>query len=150
VLIGATAIPAWNENAADLPLHFGMSGLSAAVGLLELMGHRQSRALEMLGLGAALFEIWEGLRIEARRKPALGPLKHGASGALTRIGGLLSGPVQAALRLMNLVSGERASRRKAAAISAVAGSLLTRIAWIYAGHVSARDWRIPLGIDQHT
>jgi hypothetical protein len=34
--------------------------------------------------------------------------------------------------------------RKAAAISGIAGSLLTRIAWIYAGHVSARDWRLPL------
>ena len=33
VLIGATAIPAWNENAGDLPMHFGMSGLSAAVGM---------------------------------------------------------------------------------------------------------------------
>src|SRR4051812_46699206 len=37
VLIGATAIPVWNSNAADLPLHFGASGLGAAVGLLELM-----------------------------------------------------------------------------------------------------------------
>jgi hypothetical protein len=36
--------------------------------------------------------------------------------------------------------------RKAAAVSAIAGSLLTRVAWIYAGHVSARDWKIPLGI----
>src|SRR5207244_5529790 len=70
VLIGATAIPAWNENAGDLPLHFGMSGLSAAVGMLELMGNGRSRALEMLGLGAALFECWEELRIEARRKPS--------------------------------------------------------------------------------
>src|SRR5438874_3607901 len=56
VLIGATAIPAWNENAGELPIHFGMSGLAASVGLLELMGHRRSRALQMLGLGAAVFE----------------------------------------------------------------------------------------------
>jgi hypothetical protein len=149
VLIGATAIPAWNENAGDLPLHFGMSGLSAAVGLLELMGHRKSRALEVLGLGAALFECWEGLRIEARRSPALDPLKHGPSGAITRIGGVLSGPVPAALRLLHMLSGSprSGSLRRAAAISAVAGSLLTRIAWIHAGHVSARDWKLPLGID---
>jgi formate-dependent nitrite reductase membrane component NrfD len=60
VLIGATAIPAWNENVSDLPIHFGMSGLSAAVGLLELMGNHKSRALGALGLGAALFECWEG------------------------------------------------------------------------------------------
>src|SRR5437868_10473792 len=105
VLIGATAIPAWNENVDELPMHFGMSGLSAAVGMLELMGHRRSRALEMLGLGAALFECWEGLRIEARTTPGIAPLKHGWSGALTRAGGVLSGPVPAALRLISLFSG---------------------------------------------
>lgn len=148
VLIGATAIPAWNSNAGELPIHFGMSGLSAAVGLLELMGNRRSRALEMLGLGAALFECWEGLHIEARRNPALDPLKHGPSGAITRVGGLLSGPVPTALRLLHMLSGSPRSGnlRKAAAISAVAGSLLTRIAWVHAGHVSARDWKLPLEI----
>jgi len=149
VLIGATAIPAWNQNAGDLPIHFGMSGLSAAVGMLELMGNRRSRALEMLGLGAALFECWEGLRIEARRNPALEPLKHGLSGGITRLGGLLSGPLPAALRLLHLFSGRRSrTLREAAAISAVAGSLLTRIAWVHAGHVSARDWRLPLEVDR--
>src|SRR5438067_5719839 len=148
VLIGATAIPAWNENAGDLPIHFGMSGLSAAVGMLELMGNNKSRALQALGLGAALFECWAGLRIETRHSPGLEPLKRGGSGRLTRAGGLLSGPLPAALRLMSLFSGSgnRRSLRKAAAVSAITGSLLTRIAWIYAGHVSARVWRIPLGI----
>lgn len=148
VLIGATTIPAWNQNVGDLPIHFGMSGLSAAVGLLELMGNRRSRALQMLGLGAALWESWEGLRIEARRQPALDPLKHGASGAITRIGGLLSGPIPAALRLMTMLSGRNRSDslRKMAAVSSVAGSLLTRIAWVHAGHVSARDWKLPLEI----
>jgi formate-dependent nitrite reductase membrane component NrfD len=147
VLIGATAIPAWNCNAGDLPIHFGMSGLSAAVGLLELMGNQRSRALELLGLGAALFEIWEGLRIEARRNPALEPLKYGLSGAITRAGGLLSGPVPAALRLLSMLAGRRSgSVRKAAALSAIAGSLLTRIAWVHAGHVSARHWKLPLEI----
>lgn len=149
VLIGATTIPAWNQNASDLPIHFGMSGLSAAVGMLELMGHQRSRAPELLGLGAALFECWEGLRIEGRRSPALDPLKHGPSGALTRVGGLLSGPVPAALRLLTMFSGRSRSSsfRRAAAFSAVAGSLLTRIAWVQAGHASARDWKLPLGIN---
>src|SRR5438876_11191859 len=32
VLIGATAIPVWNESINELPIHFGMSGLSSAVG----------------------------------------------------------------------------------------------------------------------
>lgn len=147
VLIGATAIPAWNANAADLPMHFGMSGLSAAVGLLELMGNNKSRALQALGLGAALFECWEGLRIEMRRNASLEPLKYGGSGLMTRAGGLLSGPLPAVLRLISLFSDNRSFRR-AAAMSAVAGSLLTRVAWIYAGHVSAKDWKIPLGLKE--
>src|SRR5438105_8996247 len=77
VLIGATAIPVWNENAGDLPLHFGASGVNAAVGLLELVGHEKSRALQALGLGSAIIESWEGWRMQSRRRPVLNPLKHG-------------------------------------------------------------------------
>lgn len=145
VLIGATAIPVWNESVADLPIHFGMSGLSAAVGLLELMGNDKSRALQALGIGAALFECWEGLKIETRRSDTLNPLRQGGSGLVTRAGGLLSGPVPTLLRLISLFT-RYTDMRRAAAVSAVAGSLLTRIAWIYAGHESAKDWKIPLGI----
>lgn len=146
VLIGATAIPVWNKNAGDLPLHFGASGLGAAVGILELMGHRKSRALQALGLGAAIFESWEGLRIEGRSHSHLDPLKHGASGWITRTGGVLSGPLPTALRVASLFGSNKKSAklRKWAAISSVAGSLITRVAWIHAGHVSAQDWRLPL------
>jgi polysulfide reductase-like protein len=146
VLIGATAIPVWNDNAGDLPLHFGASGLGAAVGILELMGHRKSRALQALGLGAAIFETWEGLRIEGRSDPQLDPLKYGASGWITRAGGALSGPVPAILRAASLFGSNRRSSklRRWAAWSSIAGSLITRIAWIHAGHVSARDWKLPL------
>jgi len=150
VLIGASAIPVWNKNSGDLPIHFGMSGLSAAVGLLELMGNRRSRALQMLGLGAALWESWEAFHIESRREPALKPLRQGISGSMTRIGGLLSGPVPAALRLMTFFSGRRQSDwlRRVASCAAIAGSLLTRIAWVHAGRVSARDWKLPLQIER--
>lgn len=148
VLIGATAIPTWNQNARELPIHFGMSGLLASVGLLELMGHEKSRALQMLGMGAALFECWQGLRLEARHSSALVPLKRGASGGLTRAGEVLSGPLPLALRVASMIGSKRQSAglRKWAALSGIAGSLLTRVAWVYAGHVSARDWRQPLEI----
>jgi hypothetical protein len=149
VLIGATAIPVWNRNAADLPLHFAASGLGAAVGILELMGHRKSRALQALGLGAAIFESWEGLRIEGRSHPELDPLKRGPSGWITRAGGLLSGPLPAALRIASFFGSKKnsASLRRAAAWSAIAGSLITRFAWVHAGHVSARNWKLPLEIE---
>jgi hypothetical protein len=146
VLIGATAIPVWNRNAGNLPLHFGASGLSAAVGLLELLGHRKSRALQALGLGAAIFEMFEGVRVESRDHSHLDPLKQGPSGWITRTGGALSGPVPAALRIASLFANGRRSEslRKWASWSAVIGSLATRIGWIAAGHESARDWRLPL------
>lgn len=146
VLIGATAIPVWNHNAGDLPLHFAASGVGAAVGILELMGHRKSRALQALGLGAAIFEIWEGLRIEGRSHYHLDPLKHGLSGLITRTGGALSGPIPTALRIASLFGSQSraSSLRRWASWSAIAGSLITRIAWVHAGHVSAQDWRLPL------
>ena len=146
VLIGATAIPVWNENVRDLPIHFAASGLGAAVGMLELMGHSKNRALQALGLGAALFECWEGWRIESRKLPDLDPLKHGTSGWAVRAGGVLSGPVPTLLRVLSLFGSNRRSHnlRRCAAVSAVLGSLITRYAWVAAGHVSARDWREPL------
>jgi hypothetical protein len=148
VLIGATAIPVWNQNVGDLPMHFAASGLGAAVGMLELLGHEKNRALQALGLGAAIFEVWEGIRIEGRTQTHLDPLKHGKSGTITRIGGLLSGPVPTALRIASAFAGRSrgTSLRRWAAMSSVVGSLLTRFAWIQAGRVSARDWRQPLEI----
>jgi hypothetical protein len=148
VLIGATSIPVWNANAGNLPLHFGASGASAAVGLLELMGHHKNRALQAIGLGAAIIECWEGWRIESRELSGLDPLKHGTSGTLLRAGGALSGPVPAVLRALSMATSKERSRslRRWASVSAVAGSLLTRMAWLHAGHVSARDWRQPLEI----
>lgn len=146
VLIGATAIPVWNRSVGDLPLHFSASGLGAAVGILELLGSDKNRALQALGLGAALFETWEGWRIESHKHPSMSPLKKGLSGAITRTGGALSGPIPTVLRTASLFSGKKKSRtfRRLAAGSSILGSLITRIAWIYAGHVSARDWRLPL------
>jgi len=146
VLLGATVIPAWNRNIGSLPIHFSISGASAAVSLLELAGHDRSKALNALGIGAAALESLEGFLLEADPHEANRPLKRGPSGWTTRTGGLLSGPLPLALRLASLfASGEnrRALRRKAACC-AIAGSLLTRIGWVRAGYASSRDYRIPL------
>ncbi len=146
VLIGATAIPVWNQSVSTLPLHFGMSGLAAGVSILELLGNSDSRALNWLGLLAAGFESWQGLHIETHEnKPAMEPLKHGFNGWITRAGGALSGPAPLVFRLAALITGSRGIRR-AASYSALAGSLITRYAWIRAGHASAKDYRLPLEI----
>jgi hypothetical protein len=148
VLIGATAIPVWNENVKTLPIHFGMSGVSTSVAILELLGHR-NQALNMLGIGAAAIETWEGFHLESTAKPELKPLKRGLSGWVTRAGGVLSGPVPLALRIAGALSNSHKVRR-AAAWSSIAGSLLTRYGWMQAGRASARDWRLPLEIPEES
>ena len=126
-----------------------MSGLNSAVSILELMGH-ENRALNTLGMGASAIETLEGVNIETSRKPAMEPLKRGTSGLITRLGGVLSGPVPLALRMAAAFAGSdgRGKLRRIAAASSIAGSMLTRIAWIHAGHVSASDWRLPLEIKE--
>jgi hypothetical protein len=135
VLIGATAIPVWSRNVHLLPVHFGASGMGAAVSILELLGHDE-RALDRLGIGAALIETLVGIDIERRTDPALLPLKAGWSGTVTRIGGVLSGPVPLALRVLG--GGSRGPRRTAA-LCTLAGSVLTRIGWLAAGRESAAN-----------
>ena len=151
VLIGATVIPVWNHNIKTLPIHFGMSGLNSGVSILELMGNEQSRPLNVLGIGACAMETYEGYHLELKRDPRVNaPLKEGVSGWITRAGGMLSGPVPLALRLASLFTGRKRSRqlRRAAAVSSIAGSLATRIGWVSAGHASAKDWRLPLGLPE--
>src|SRR5438094_5854796 len=41
VLVRGPAYWVGSESINELPIHFGMSGLSSAVGMLELMGHRK-------------------------------------------------------------------------------------------------------------
>ena len=134
VLIGATAIPVWADNVRLLPVHFGISGLGAAASMLELLGH-DDPALNLLAAGAAAIETLVGASIELRSGEGLVPLKQTRSGALTRAGGVLSGPLPLVLR--TLAHRSKAARR-AAAISTIAGSLLTRIAWLAAGRESAK------------
>ena len=134
VLIGATSVPVWSRNVSLLPIHFGASGLGTAVSTLELMGHRD-RALNLLGIGAAAVETAVGIVLESRDDPALDPLKYGWSGDVTRLGGVLSGPVPLALRVMG---GRSITARRIAAASTVVGSLLTRIGWLAAGRESAK------------
>jgi formate-dependent nitrite reductase membrane component NrfD len=129
VLLGATAIPVWSSNARVLPLHFGASGMGAAVSLLELLGHR-SRALNRIGIGTAAAETALAAYLESRDNPAMTPMRGGAVGNAARTAALLSGPLPLALRLL---AGRSPAARRIAAISTIAGSLLTRVTWMRAG-----------------
>jgi formate-dependent nitrite reductase membrane component NrfD len=144
VLLGVTAIPAWNEHAATLPAHFAASALASATSLLELRDHDEP-ALNALAALAAAFEVWTGFQLERGERTSR-PLMRGDSRAiarpsgrdvrspLMRTAGVLSGPVPLALRLIGVKS--KKARRVAAAIT-IAGSLATRFAWVEAGKKSA-------------
>jgi len=149
VLIGATAVPVWNENIKMLPVHFGMSGLNSGVSILELMGHDESTALNTLGIVASAVETFEGFHIETNSNREVEPLKHGVTGWTTRVGGVLSGPLPLALRLISAFTKSR-NLRRAASWSSIAGSIVTRYAWMYAGKASAKNWRLPLDIPDET
>jgi hypothetical protein len=142
VLIGSTAIPVWNANARLLPLHFGAAGLGSAASLLELLGHDDA-SLNQLALAAAAIETAIFASLEVDADPRLAPLKTGASGLGIRLGGLLTGPVPLALRLLG---GKSRRWRRAAAVSSLAGSLMSRLAWMAAGRASASDPRVPLDL----
>ncbi|HEV2381167.1 MAG TPA: hypothetical protein VG206_15405 [Terriglobia bacterium] len=88
-----------------------------------------------------MVETVAGARIEIQSKPAQRALKEGRSGWLTRAGGLLSGPLPLALRLLagRSDSPRSTSLRRAAAVSMIAGSFITRVAWVNAGQASAGD-----------
>jgi hypothetical protein len=149
VLLATTAIPAWNARANSLPGHFGMSGLQSGASMLELVGHEDSRALNLLGLFSASMETWETIDISASKLRAVLPLKHGSSGVLISAGAWLSGPVPLLLRLGSvLLPGPRHPLRRFAACAGIAGSLFTRYGWVEAGKSSARDWRLALEIEE--
>lgn len=154
VLVGATAIPAWNEHVGTLPIHFAASGTASAASLLELMGN-QSKALNRIALGAAVVETAMGASIELNSAPATKCcLRTGVSGWTMRGAGLLSGPLPLVLRMVAAGKSNSASKRRglrrAAAIASLVGSLLTRWAWVHAGKLSADDPTVPLELGTAT
>ncbi len=134
VLIGATANPVWSHNRWAISPHFLASGLGGAAGILELMGFL-TPATQFLGIAAAAIETLLGAHFELSRLPVNAPLHRGKSALAFRIAGTLAGPAALLLRFL----WESASGRRAAAICFLAGSLLSRYAWIWAGVASAQD-----------
>jgi formate-dependent nitrite reductase membrane component NrfD len=135
VLIGATAIPVWSENRKLLPAHFLMSGLGCSAGILELAGFLIP-ATQFIGFAAAGIETLVGGVIELQRNPVNTPLHHGRSGWTMRIGGVLEGPIALVIRIF---VGSQPIGREASAICFLLGALISRYAWIWAGHASGQD-----------
>jgi hypothetical protein len=134
VLIGATANPVWSKNRRILPVHFLTSGLGGAAAILELAGFLVP-VTQMLGIVASGVETVLELIFEVRKPEVDAPLHHGPSGVAFRIAGLLEGPAALLLRLFwKLPQG-----RLVAAVCFLAGSLLSRYVWIWAGRISAKQ-----------
>jgi formate-dependent nitrite reductase membrane component NrfD len=131
VLLGTTAIPAWFLHRIFLPVHFGTIGLGSATGLLELCGY-QLPVLNAIGLYSAGIETVLAIWLSMNRHGAADrAVHHGSSGQLIRVGGILSGPLALAIRLLGQVHF--------AAISFLLGALLSRFGWLQAGKVSGCD-----------
>lgn len=135
VLIGATAIPVWSQNREILPPHFLTSGLGSSSGILELLGFLVP-ATQILGFVASGLETLLDIFLEVRKRPVDAPLHHGKSGWTLRVAGFVEGPASLLLRLF--LSGTPHGRH-AAAICFIAGALLNRYGWIWAGCASAED-----------
>ena len=131
VLIGATAIPAWFLHRTLLPIHFGTAGLGSAAAVLELLGHRIP-ALNFIGFYAAAVEtvllIW--LSVDKHGAADRAIHEH-SSGWLIRIGEVFNGPLALVLRFFGFIP--------LAAISFLAGALVSRIGWVAVGKVSGSD-----------
>lgn len=131
VLIGATAIPAWNLHHRLLPMHFGIAGLGSAAATLELTGHR-IRQLNALGFGVAILETAFWLWLEFNKHGKADRAAHeGGSGWMLRCAELLTGPLALVLRLLGAVPF--------AAVSFLLGALVSRFGWLAVGRVSGRD-----------
>ncbi len=134
VLIGATANPVWSHNRRALPAHFLAAALGGAAGVLELLGFLITPT-QLIGIAAAAIETLLGVHFELSRLPVNAPLHRGRSAIAFRIAGVMAGPVALILRLLS----DAHSVRRAAAICFLAGTLLSRFAWIWAGRASAKD-----------
>lgn len=131
VLLGATAVPAWNHHRVLLPFHFVAAALGAAAGALELIGF-SARSLGVLGFGAAAAETLLLILLELGRHGAADRAVHrGAPAVWLRVSGALAGPIALAVRA--------AGSARIAALCFVLGALVSRFAWVAAGRASALD-----------
>jgi formate-dependent nitrite reductase membrane component NrfD len=137
VLLGVTAIPVWSENRRLLPTHFVASGIGSASALLELFGFLVP-ATQMVGFIVSAWETLVGASIELRARAVDEPLRRGRSGWAARAGGTLAGPVALLLRIFE---GSSPGGRELAAACFLAGALITRYAWLWAGRASSANPR---------
>jgi formate-dependent nitrite reductase membrane component NrfD len=145
VLIAATANPVWFHNRRALPALFLASALGGAAAVIELLGFLVP-ATQRIGIVASAIETVLAIYFEIARSPVNAPLHRGKSGAAFRLAGILAGPAALILRLIS----NAPSARYAAAICFLAGSLLSRYAWLWAARASVRDPEVLFQVQRKT
>jgi formate-dependent nitrite reductase membrane component NrfD len=135
VLLSLTAIPVWSENRHRLPVVFLAGALGSASSILELLGF-MIPATQLLGIVASSVETLMAIAVEVRKRRVDRPLREGNSGRLLHIAAVLSGLLPLILRIGWQHS---AGARSVAAVSFLAGALITRYGWVSAGRASSRD-----------
>jgi hypothetical protein len=144
VLLGVTAIPVWSENRRILPPLFLAGGLGSTAAILNLSGFTLP-VVQTMGIAASIVETILVVLPDLRRRYVDKPLREGSVGWFVRLGGILAGPVSLLLRIF---SDGHAHLHVAAALAFIVGAMITRYAWVAAGHVSARDPQALFSIQQ--
>jgi formate-dependent nitrite reductase membrane component NrfD len=136
VLLGATVIPVWARHHRWLPFEFGISSLGAAASVVELVGGF-TPPLQRAAVGAAAIKtaLW---LIELRSRQNRAASGDRRPGRTVLVATALSGPLALVLRLVGFAV---MPARMAAALAAIAGSLLLRYGWLAAGRVDVTSMR---------
>jgi len=140
VLLSTTAIEVWSQPRRSLPGLFVASAIASAASPLQLLKltEREGSIVERFGMAGKVAELAALAAVEREASRAEGvadPLRHGASGALLRVGRTAT-----MLSLgVSLLPGKHRPPRVVAAVLGTAGAIALKFGIFYAGKASARD-----------
>ena len=143
VPVANTAVPLWQESRRILPILFGALALASAGSIFDLtLENRVSRRVTYsIGTIGRVAELDTALALErhaAKISPRVAqPLRSGTSGFLWKTAATLT----AASLAVTLLPAKPRTRRIAAGVLGIAGSLMMRFGIHAAGVASARDSR---------
>jgi protein NrfD len=148
-LLSSTSTPLWACESPLVSARFAASGVAsgaAALALCETLAGRDdnARVLGRLALSATATYavVSHAASRQAQNAGVAEPLKEAPHGTLHAIGSVLSVPLPLACYALGLVTGRKSRALSiAASVSVLAGTLLTRYAYLEAGKASAKRAR---------
>ena len=145
-LLTSTSTPLWAAESPWMSARFAASGMAsgaAALAMCEQLAGRCANARVLDSLAMSATATYAVLSHTAQRQvddAGVGrPLDEAPHGTLYRMGSALSVAIPLACHALNLISGRRSRALSiAAAVSVLAGTALTRYAYLEAGKASAK------------